>query len=169
MFAPVTEVSIDAATEREELVLQRMFQLYAHDFSEHKRLELGEDGLFSIPDLSPYFHDPLRHAYLVRKGDRLAGFALVQERSYLTGKEGTTDLAEFFVLRGYRRAGVGRSAAHALFARFRTDWEVRQLSTNVDATAFWRRAIGEFTDGSYREVTWDDEKWRGPVQFFSSR
>ena len=51
------------------------------------------------------------------------------------------DSTSGFVLRKYRRAGIGTIAARALFARFPGRWQVRQLAMNAAATAFWRRAI----------------------------
>ena len=40
------------------------------------------------------------------------------------------DMAEFFVMRKYRRHGIGIVAARELFARFPGDWQVRQLTAN---------------------------------------
>jgi predicted acetyltransferase len=68
------------------------------------------------------------------------------------------DMVEFFVLRRYRRCGVGGQAARALFARFPGEWQVRQIATNQPATAFWRRAIPV----PFR----DDANEHGPVQRF---
>ena len=77
-------------------------------------------------------------------------------------------MAEFFVMRKYRRQGVGRTAACAVFDRFTGAWEIRQRQDNLDATAFWRRTIAGYTGGQYREVQWNDGTWTGPVQLFSS-
>ncbi len=77
-------------------------------------------------------------------------------------------MAEFFVLRRYRQMGVGQRAAHLLFDRFRGSWEVREVPKNSAATAFWRKAIGRYTGERYREVYWDDARWRGPVQCFDN-
>jgi predicted acetyltransferase len=100
--------------------------------------------------------------------DKLAGFALVLARSRLTGTSGVFDMAEFFVMRSYRRKGVGLAAAHAAFARFKGPWEVRQQDENAAATSFWRRAIGAYTGGNYREVRSSSAEWTGPVQTFST-
>lgn len=65
---------------------------------------------------------------------RPAGFALVR----LTDP---TELAEFFVLRKYRRGGIGTAAAREVIARHPGRWAVGQIAANAPATAFWRRAI----------------------------
>ena len=115
-----------------------------------------------------YWAEPGRHPFLIRVDGKLAGFALVNARSRLTGDDGVHDLAEFFVLRRYRRRGVGERAAAWLFERFRGRWEVRQKPENLAATAFWRRVIGRHTGERFEDVLWDDERWRGPVQRFES-
>jgi predicted acetyltransferase len=75
-------------------------------------------------------------------------------------------VAEFFVMRKYRRQGVGTVVATRLFDSFRGRWEVRELKTNLAAIAFWRRVIGAYTNGNYEETLIDDERWHGPVQSF---
>ena len=79
------------------------------------------------------------------------------------------DIVEFFVMRKYRRSGAGEAMARSVFDRFPGRWEVREIASNLPAQAFWRTIIGRYTDGRFEERTWDDEKWRGPVQFFDSR
>jgi predicted acetyltransferase len=59
------------------------------------------------------------------------------------------DVAEFFVLRKYRRQAVGRRAACLLFQRFPGEWEVRQLLGNESATRFWVSVIEEVTRGRF--------------------
>ena len=161
-------VTIIPTTRADARTLGNLVQLYCHDFSELIDVEMGEDGLFVAPALDVYWTEDWRHAFFVRVDSKLAGFALVHERSRLTAKAGVFDMAEFFVLRGYRRRGVGARAAFAAFDRFRGDWEVRQRSANTSATAFWRRAIGAYTRGSFEEEIWNDGTWQGPVQSFSS-
>jgi predicted acetyltransferase len=162
------EVRVMPASEGQERVLRRLMRLYVYDFSELMGLDVEEDGSFKIPELTSYWRDPWRHPFLLRVDGKLAGFALVHQRSRLTGAEGTHDMAEFFVLRRYRRQGVGEKAARELFGRFRGPWEVRERAANVPAIAFWRRVIERHTGGQFREVSWADEAWQGPVQLFTS-
>ena len=44
-------------------------------------------------------------------------------------------------MRHYRRDGIAPRAARDIFARFPGEWQVRQVTTNTHATAFWRAAI----------------------------
>jgi predicted acetyltransferase len=163
-------VSLLAVTEPLRPVLVNLFQLYAYDWSELRPLEVGDDGRFADHPLDRYLErEPLHHAFLLRAGGHLAGFALIAEQSRLTGESGVCDMAEFFVMRGHRRRGVGRAAAMASFDLFRgRRWEVRQRDDNPTATAFWRNVIDRYTGGRYRESRSDDAAWVGPVQCFST-
>ena len=155
--------------ERTDLpLLENLFQFYYYDFTELLGGHVGADGRFSPPALDVYWQDSWRHPFLVRVDEHLAGFALVHHRSRITGDTGTWDVAEFFVMRQHRRRGVGSFAALELFERFRGPWEVRQIRANVAATHFWRAVIARHTGGRYREMTYDDERWRGPVQWFDN-
>lgn len=51
----------------------------------------------------------------VRVDGKLAGLALVIQQSYLSGDRNTTDIDEFFIMRKYRRRGVGKEAAMRIF------------------------------------------------------
>ena len=58
--------------------------------------------------------------------------------------EAVWDMAEFFILRGYRRRGVGTAAAHAVWKHFPGRWQVRVMESNTPAQRFWARAISTF-------------------------
>lgn len=148
--------------------LLTLLQFYAYDFSEILALEVAADGRFHVPAVSAQLIDPRNHAFLIRVDDHLAGFALVQPRSYLTGDAAVFDMAELFVMRRHRRCGVGEQVATWLFNRFAGRWEVRQKAENQAATAFWRRIIGRYSSGRYEEHLLDDARWRGPMQRFDS-
>jgi predicted acetyltransferase len=168
MNLPPMRVSLRPAEAGERAALESLVQLYCYDWSELTPLEVGGDGRFEALALAPYWLDDWRHALLLRVEDKLAGFVLILERSKLTGTSGVFDMAEFFVMRRYRRRGVGLAAAFAVFDRFKGPWEVRQREENIAATAFWRRAIHDYTHGNYREVRWDRPEWTGVVQTFST-
>jgi predicted acetyltransferase len=147
--------------------MARLLQLYCYDFSEIVGLEIGHDGRFALPRPDSYWRDGRYAAFLIHAGGHLAGFAIVDSVSRLTG-ERVHDMNEFFVLRRHRRAGVGARAARLAFEAFPGRWEVREAALNTPAQAFWRTVIARFTGAPVDEVTLDDERWRGPVQRFVS-
>jgi predicted acetyltransferase len=162
------QIELSPATIDEAAIVANLFHYYVYDFSEFGDLDVGADGRFVVPPLDAWWSDAWRHPYLVRVDGRVAGFALVQQRSRLTGDERTWDVAEFFVMRKYRRRGVGTAAATRLFDSHRGQWEVRERASNLAAIAFWRGVIAAYTNGTFRETLVDDERWRGPVQSFQN-
>jgi predicted acetyltransferase len=161
-------ISLDPAAPGERPALAQLMQLYVYDWSELGPLDVGGDGRFADYPLDPYFRDAGRHPFLIRVDGKLAGFALVAAGSRLTGAAGVHDMAEFFVMRGYRRRGVGLAAASAAFDRFPGRWEIRQRDENMAAISFWRRVVARYTGGKYQETRFDDATWIGPVQSFST-
>jgi predicted acetyltransferase len=155
-------ITLAPLSNADEPVLNRLMQLYVYDFSEFMGFDLSDQGAFPFT----YRPEPWRRAYLLRVEGRLAGFVILDEKSRITGDPGIMDVAEFFVMRKYRRQGVGTAAATQAFDLFPRKWEVRQTAKNVAATAFWRRTIGRYTGGHFDEVVFDDERWRGPMQAF---
>ena len=132
------------ATKDEMPIIANLFELYAHDFSEFYSVEPGPDGRFGYPDLSLYWREPGRYPFLIRVGGKLAGFVMVQRISQTSGNNAVWDIAEFFVLRAYRRCGVGTEAARSVWQQFPGSWQVRVMRANQGANRFWQRIIAEF-------------------------
>ncbi|HUC13795.1 MAG TPA: GNAT family N-acetyltransferase, partial [Acidimicrobiales bacterium] len=127
-------VEVVEATQEERTVVRRLLQLYRYDFSEFDGGDVDPHGEYFHRYFDAYWTDSDRKAFLFRVDGAWAGLALV-----FTGEP--RDIAEFFVMRKYRRRGVGGRAAASLFQRFPGSWTVRQKLTNPVATAFWRKAI----------------------------
>ena len=163
-------VSLDQASESDSSLLSNLVELYIHDMSEvFPHVQLGPDGRFGYSRLPLYWSEPdRRFAFLIRCDGKIGGFILVTRGSPAETDPNVLDVAEFFVLRKYRHHGVGAAAAVRLFEMHHGTWEVRQLAANQAATAFWRRTIGDFTRGKFEEVAMNDDRWRGPVQYFTS-
>jgi predicted acetyltransferase len=99
--------------------------------------ELTTGGLTVYPRLALYWQDADRTPYLVRVGAEDAGFALVRRHAATDFRE----MAEFYIAPAWRRQGIGREAALALFGRQPGWWHLQILETNTAAQAFWRRVI----------------------------
>ena len=104
--------------------------MYAHDFSEFHEIELGADGRFGYKHLPLYWREPNRRPFLVKVDGKLAGLVLVKRGSELSGDETVWDVAEFFVVRRYRRRGIGTYVAHAVWRQVPGLWEVRVMESN---------------------------------------
>jgi predicted acetyltransferase len=161
-------LEIAVAKAEEMSVIDNLFQLYVHDFSElwqgSNRGELSDGGRFEpYPYLASYWQEEGRVPLLFRVEGRLAGFALINRVPH---SDATLDhnMAEFFVVRKHRRAGCGRRAASMIFDRYPGIWEAAVARANVGALAFWRRTI--FTHSKVRaieEIDRNDANWNGPI------
>jgi predicted acetyltransferase len=169
LVASVTAVEAPAA---QRPVLDRLFQLYLHDFSEFAPIggpygEVDDEGRFGYPGFESYWQESGRIPLLIRADDHIAGFALVNQWSAL---ELPLDhsVAEFFVLRKYRRARVGTRAALFIFRRYAGRWEVPVAWYNPPAQAFWRRVAEELAPAEVEEIAGDGKRWTGPVLRFAT-
>ena len=138
------------ATNQHEEAIKNLMQFYMYDFSEFVNLDVEANGLFT-PDknLDDYWKDDNRFPYIIQQDEKYLGFVLVRliaetQRSYFS-------IAEFFVMKKYRREGIGKAAAHQIFNLYKGTWEVFQKETNKPAQLFWKRVIDEYTQGKFSE------------------
>ena len=152
MSAP-RRVSLATATRADAPLLSNLLELYLHDLSEAFPMEVGADGRFGYEPLALYWtQEERRFPFLIRSGSRVAGFALAARGSPATDDPADLDVAEFFVLRQYRRCGVGREAAFLLWNRLEGRWVVRVSEGNHRALPFWPAVIREYTGGAFSET-----------------
>ncbi len=142
-------VELIPARRSDEATLANLLALYLYDFSEITEIDMNEDGSFEYPQVSKYWDDAGRHAFLIHADGQLAGFVLVRNGSEITKDPEVFDVAEFCGLRAHRRSGVGRAAAHETFERFAGAWEVRVIEKNHAAQPFWEQTVSAFTSGKF--------------------
>jgi len=145
-------VILEVATPDRAPLLSNLLELYIHDMSEIFPLELGADGRFGYGSLPLYWSAPeKRFAFFIHAGSRIAGFVLVTRGSPVTNDPNDLDVAEFFVLRSFRRTGVGRQAAFLLWDRLPGQWVVRVSEGNRAALPFWHAIVQDYTGGAFSE------------------
>lgn len=163
----MTDIVLEPAGPERRETVENLFQLYIHDFSEHwagtDRGELAEDGRFAPdPHLESYWTEPGRVPLLLRAAGRLAGFCLLN-RHHHGAKAVDWNVAEFFVVRKHRRAGLGAAAATQVFQGRPGVWEVAVARRNTAALAFWRRVIESQSGLSGWHELDDASDWEGAV------
>jgi predicted acetyltransferase len=163
------EINVSPAAVSERPILRHLMELYQYDFSEVDGADTGPIGLYEYPYLDHYWVEPERSPFLVRVDGNLAGFVLVARYNYLTGNKDAWVMAEFFIMRKYRRRGVGEHVACYIFDQFRGAWQVGQITENIAAIAFWRKVIARYTHENFQEQNLNSENWRGPIQTFISQ
>jgi predicted acetyltransferase len=148
------DIELVPVERQDATVLSNLFELYAHDFSEFMPFEVGDDGRFGVAEGSEWWEDPSSAALFIKADRKFAGFAILHRGSRVTHAPEVMDVAEFFVLRRWRRQGVGTLAAHALFRRHPGTWEVRVRESSPVALSFWPHAIRSFTGEDCRGEAW---------------
>ena len=151
---------IDArASATDRTWLANVYPLYLHDLSEFDEgyYRLTDDGLWEPDHLPSWLDDPNDWPLLIVADGQRVGFALVNQAPspYMTPGIDYR-MSEFFILRSWRRSGVGQRAAGMVFERFRGQWELSELPRNTGAIAFWRWIIAEYTGGQYTEQLVND-------------
>ena len=139
-------IEVLPAASEQQPILARLLQLYIHDFTEFHDLDLQADGTFAYSDLPLYWLDPGHHPFLILLDEKLAGFVLVKRGSEISSSADVWDMAEFFILRRYRRRGCGAEAARQIWAQLPGPWEVRVMDSNPAALHFWQHAISAFVN-----------------------
>ena len=155
------DIEIRPATAHDRLPIARMLELYQHDLSDIWPSDLDAHGEYGYA-LDRYWADARCHAFVALCRAQFAGFALV-DGAVKVGREGHW-IDQFFVLKKYRRSGVGSALAGAVFAALPGAWEVGQMPANLPAQAFWRRVIG--THAEFVEHRLSGGEWQGIVQCF---
>jgi predicted acetyltransferase len=132
------KLSLDAATAADASLLGNLLELYCHELSDvFPSVVLGPDGRFGYPALPLYWSEPERRfAFLIRVDGQVAGFVLATRGSPAANPQ-VLDVAEFFVLRRYRRQGFGQRAVRLLWNRLPGPWTVRVAEGNQIGLAFW--------------------------------
>jgi predicted acetyltransferase len=98
---------------------------------------------------------------LIYVDKKIAGFILVQKGSPISDDITVWDISEFFVMKKYKRHGIGTNAAVKIWEQFKGPWQIRVLVSNHTACLFWLRAIKKFTSVSpvKTEATIKGEDW----------
>jgi predicted acetyltransferase len=150
-------------------LLRNLWELYLYEYSRFTRYQVMPNGRFQHLDVHKvFFPAPYRHAYIATVEDAIAGFAIVDAGidSHFTGAVDVMYMSEFFVIASFQGLGIGEQMAVRLFDQFPGDWEVYEMQGNTNAQHFWRKVIGRYTNGSYRETAYPE--FEGIVQQFRS-
>ena len=160
------EIDIRLARYEEKHLLRKMLELYAYDCSKFGNKDLNEFGEYGYRYLDLYWIEPERFPFILRVNSKLAGFALVNKFSYAENIDRT--IAEFMVLKKYRKRGIGKKFAFYLFERFPGKWEIRTLKENSAAIAFWRKTIEQYAADSMQEFLEGIGDWKNPLWTFAN-
>lgn len=157
-------LEIEKVKLEDKTVLKNLTELYKYDFSEFDPEDVNEHGLYEYMYVDHYFTEEGRFPFFIKVNGKYAGFALI--RAIEENSRTYYSMSEFFVMKKYRKSGVGKQAAVQLFSKFPGEWEVAEMEENIPAQAFWRKVISLYTNNEYREIR--KAGWDGPIQVFHS-
>ncbi|MDQ0917054.1 GNAT family N-acetyltransferase [Paenibacillus sp. V4I5] len=136
-----------------KIILRNLMELYQYDmsqFEDDSENDVNEYGLFDYKYLDHYWTEEGRFPFFIMESGKLAGFVLVREIA--DGESPKVSVAEFFILRKYRRQGIGKEVAHKVFEMFKGNWSVSWLEKNMHAKTFWTKVIKEYSNGNCSEA-----------------
>jgi len=143
------KIEVVTVEKSQKPVMRQLMELYIHDLSGYIDRDVDEHGFFGYPQLDHYWTDETRYPFFIKVDDCFAGFVLVSKSCKYTTNENAHTIAQFFVMRKYRKLNVGNFAAKYLFDLFDGEWEVRVLNVNKPALPFWHKVINEYTNGDF--------------------
>ncbi|MEX5339337.1 GNAT family N-acetyltransferase [Pseudomonas sp. I2] len=137
-------------------LIRNLYQFYAYESSDWEQEDVEADGRFYIHDehLQRYWQSPGWSASLVLVDGFIAGFVLI-ERSELPGLE-ASELADLFILKKYRRQGIGQTVAQSLLGSGEGDWLLRCYRQDPVAVAFCKAVLAGLPRAS-RAIALEDE------------
>lgn len=144
--------------------LEQLLELYQYDLSDIWLQDMDEKARYGF-DLTRHRRAERSRAYIARSGSQYIGFALTAP-AIVTRTDGTW-MEQFFIHKRFRRSGAGRALARFVLFDNPGPWELGQIPGNSVASTFWRRVVGEMTNGHFTEMQVTEGWWRGVVQQFS--
>ena len=151
-------VTLDPIRIEQKSVLMQMMELNSYDFSEFTGEDISEYGYYGYAHIDDYWNEAGRYPFFIRADGKLAGLVLIRSCSEYSDLSRPHCVAEFFVMRKYRRHGVGLAAATQVFSRFPGGWEVSVLLNNHAALAFWESVIRGCTQEDYAAFSTRDRE-----------
>jgi predicted acetyltransferase len=138
-------------TDQHKLAIWNLFQFYCYDTSPEDGYDVTETGLYSLSSefFSQYWTQPTWSAHLLRWDGAIAGFALIETSDALPGG---MELADLFVLKRFRRHGIGRRVVQHFMSVRSVPWTVVVFEQAIEAKAFWRSIFQEPLFAPSRQV-----------------
>ncbi|MCK3831235.1 GNAT family N-acetyltransferase [Pseudomonas fluorescens] len=138
---PETTVELIQTGPEDAELIRNLYQYYAYESSDWEQEDVEADGRFYIHDehLARYWQDPQWSANLLLVDGYIAGFLLI-EGSELPGID-ALELADLFILKRYRRKGIGRAIASQVLCSGAANWLVRFYDQDEVSQAFWRTVL----------------------------
>ncbi|HAU0101632.1 TPA: GNAT family N-acetyltransferase [Legionella pneumophila] len=147
-------LKVEIATLDDYPTIQNMARFYVYELSRDCGFisddwALPSDGLYESFDFKNYFEEPTRKAFLIKVGNELAGFALLNQEGIYPDTE--WNMGEFFITAKFQGKGLGFLVSSELCKMHLGLWEVSVIPENKRGLSFWRKTISKITMGNFQE------------------
>lgn len=139
-----TDIQVSKASVEQSSIIAQLYELYTYEMTDLADFDINEDGFYRYSDLPYYWQDSNKYPFLIWVNKKLAGFVLIQKGSPIDENPDIWDIAEFFIMRKFRKQGIGQFVAKYIWSRYKGPWQVRVWDNNIVAHAFWNNVIQEF-------------------------
>ncbi|WP_152399152.1 GNAT family N-acetyltransferase [Paenibacillus cellulositrophicus] len=121
-------------------VLKNLMTLYLHDLSEFiENIDLNtENGLFEFDVFDWFFEKEGLNPFFINLDEKPIGFILLQSGPYSNQEYADYVLNSFFILKKYRRKGIGKLACRKFFELYPGRYAISQALSNIPAIHFWK-------------------------------
>ncbi|MEJ6004908.1 GNAT family N-acetyltransferase [Paucibacter sp. AS339] len=138
-------------------VIWNLFQFYCYDTSAEEGCDVEETGFYSLSQdyFAQYWTAPSWSAHLLLWDGAIAGFALIETSDALSG---ALELADLFIMKRFRRHGIGRQVVRHFMSSRAVPWTVVVYDEAVGATAFWNSIFQDPSFTPSRQVPDPDDR-----------
>jgi len=130
-------LSIAGAESRDALRRLNQFALY------EEGMDPGADGIIDWGEsIDDYLGRPDHVGLVIAAAEALVGLSLIKTNRPHTGPDGVTPtraniMEQFYILRPWRRKGIGAEAARMILYRYPGDWVITTWPSE-ERVGFWR-------------------------------
>ena len=145
------DIEIVKVKEEEKEILAHLIELYEYDFSEYENNDVNFLGLYGYTYLDYYWTEKKRFPYFIKVDGKFAGFIMICDYCYVSKDKDTLFMSEFFVMKKYRRKGIGRYAAKKVVELHPGKWELTVHPNNQASHVFWEAVIKEIVGEDFNK------------------
>lgn len=147
-------------------ILENLMDLYLQDLSAFsKELNVNAQGKFVYEGLEYYLSENELRPFFIYYNDELAGFVLLNSGKFVPIAVDYS-IHEFFILKAFRKNGIGKRAAKIIFNEYPGIYKIEQLNGNYAATEFWK-AVYKENSIKYNEMLEKSDGEEYMIQIFS--
>ena len=146
------DISITPISINEKEILRNLLEKYEYDNSQYESTDVNDCGLYGYKYLDHYWTDKNRYAYFIKANNKLAGFIMIDDYLYYNEIKSNYCISEFFVMKKYRRMGVGKYAVKYIVNKYRGKWQIGYNPNNNTGKIFWNTVVKEITNEKYEII-----------------